>query len=145
MICQHLGCRTLVAEDREFTVQMVAYALPQRRYVCSAGHSRYTDVPRHPQLLRQAVSASRPARTISHICLWCGDEFIGITRQKYCGEGCTRAVDAERTRRRMASDTTRLTPAALKQLRAIPASWNHPQRVPVGYAARPKNLSKAWV
>ena len=145
MICPHAECHALMSEDREFTVQMVSYALPQRRYVCSAGHSRYTNVPTGMEMLRAVIPGGRPARSIAHVCGWCGDAFIGITRQKYCSKDCTRAVDADRTRRRMASDTTRLSPAALKQVRAIPASWNHPHRALVGYAPRQKHLSKAWV
>ena len=145
MICPRPDCQALVSEDREFTVQMLSYGLPQRRYVCTMGHSQYTDVPSAPHLIREVLPGGRPARTVSHLCNWCGEAFTGITRQKYCSRECTRSVDAERSRQRIAADKTRLSPEALKQARAIPASWNHPHRALVGYAPRPKNLSKAWV
>jgi hypothetical protein len=144
MICSHRRCRALMTEDREFTAQMALYNFPQRRYVCAAGHTAYTGLETIRPVARDFVITSRPAATTEKHCQQCGETFIGITRQKYCGPACTRAADAARTRCRNVAKKSRLSPAALKAARAVPGSWQK-TRVPVPYASRPKNLDQAWV
>jgi hypothetical protein len=144
MICSYRSCRALMAEDREFTAQMALYNLPQRRYVCTAGHTVYIGLEGISIVPRDFVIASRSAATTEKHCQQCGEAFVGITRQKYCGPACTRAADAARTRCRNVAKKSRLSPAALKAARAVPGSWQK-ARMPVPYATRPKNLDQAWV
>lgn len=133
-------CGGFVHEDTQFTTDMLSFAMPQRRYRCHAGHSVYTGLVE--PVLRPALAPRIPARCVTKMCEWCGDEFVGIVRQKYCCETCVRAKDAERTRLREIPKRQRLTAEALARARAI--QFPRPRTHPVAYVERAKAFRGAW-
>lgn len=133
-------CDGLLSEDHTFAADMAFYQFPQRRFVCSAGHSVITGAPALATIQRPQTMHA-PTRTVAHTCLWCGEPFEGITQQKFCSEPCRRAVDTERTAQRNARDASRLDGEALRRARA----WTvRRPSGPVAYAPRPRNLSMRW-
>lgn len=145
-------CESLVREDTEFTANMALYGMAQRRYVCTMGHSVYTGLDAIPALtMSMGAPVKLPNASPQHerTCARCGDLFHGTKRQKFCSSVCTRAADVERNKKYTSQSRTgkRLSPEDLRVARAMPRPWNAWKREapPVPYAARAKNLSKAWV
>jgi hypothetical protein len=136
-------CRALTREDNQFTADAQVYGCPQRRWLCSNGHSVYTGLPDTTLPSRMVTPAVRVrGRAVTKRCAYCAEPFEGSTQQKYCSEVCIRARDVERTQHRKLA-ARRMTATALRRVRAVPCS---PRRTaPSAYAPRPRSLSKAWV
>ena len=140
-VCLRCGAR--VDEDTQFTADMAIYAMQQRRYVCAGGHSIYMHLPLVDTTKPAPSCKSHPARRIERVCVWCGDDYMAVARQKYCSDLCARAADVERSAQRTPAGRYGLTGAALKAARNIQV-WRR-TGPPSAYAARPAGLSKAWV
>ena len=139
-----LRCYSLLREDTEFTVQMVVYGYPQRRYVCPMGHSFYRGMAEAD--LRVRVAPPTPAAAlVDRVCSWCGDGFLGPVRQRYCSRPCVRAMDADRARKKHRRTASTLSPDALRALRAMPRAFGRPATVPIPYADRARSLTRNWV
>ena len=94
------SCGQALGEDVGFLVDMAAYGLSTRRFVCPAGHSRYAsviDIYAHPPPKRYG-SAVEPVA-----CPECGTVFMPSRMNRvWCSAACYRihAKTISRGRRR---------------------------------------------
>jgi len=116
-------CGALGREDTQFAADMRVYALPQRRFLCTAGHSFYAGVPEgvlaHDPMPRLAnVRTTKPK-----VCPQCEDRFLGTTRQRYCSTDCVVEKGRATTKARNERQRSKLSPEELRLLRAFPSVW----------------------
>jgi len=136
-------CGSIVREDSDFTLHANFYDLPQRRYVCAAGHSVYSGLTAEAVKLTPAGQSGRPPTP--RACRYCGAPFQAITQAKFCSKTCSNArhKELERARGVMRRKRPTFTSDGLRRIREI--RMTRSPRNPVPYAVRPKGLSTAWV
>ena len=132
ILCPRLGCGGILKEDTGFTADMRSYGFSQRRYVCLAGHSWYSERPEPMSPQIRAVARPWSRHRIVVVCAMCQQSFSGITRQKYCSVACRTEHELERLEHRRMVDGPRLTGEALRQAKAIP-SFQAQGRIPRPY------------
>ena len=124
-VCPRIGCTALLREDLQFRAEMETYNLPQRRFLCHAGHSVTVNVP--PPALRLHIGAPvhlpGMATGSLRVCPVCEDEFRGTKRQKFCSSVCTRVADTQRNLERLRLGK-KMTGEELRVVRAMPRPWN---------------------
>lgn len=141
-------CDALMREDTEFATTAIRYQQPQRRFLCMMGHTVYTGLQEAAATWQEKTLAPALAKPVPGRCHWCGEEYVGVVRQKYCSPECARAKSvSDEASRRARTNGVKLHGAALRQARAIAGVWNRQLQgePPIPYATRPSKLNNDWV